>query len=99
MAAVWVSAPSRRAALRSTVPALAILLSALLSGYLMKESREGLRGSPLYLYLGLTLLLSWGVLVVVTAAATKVRWTAPGALLITCVVALIGFSRFVQLID
>lgn len=91
--ATWVRArsPSAAEALVSALP-IAVLTAVIgLAGALHSESEAGERGEPIYTYFGVTLLASWATLALLTAIASRTRWSRPTGLGLAAVVAAVAF--------
>ncbi|MEX0675131.1 MAG: hypothetical protein WD067_10175 [Gaiellaceae bacterium] len=86
-------------ALAGTARALTLLAAAALAGYVTGRRTADLRGEPLFLYIGVTLWLSWAALVVGTAWLARARWKSFGGLGVTLVVAVLGWFLVTARID
>lgn len=91
--AVRQRAASARQALLSALPAIGILAMAAIGGLL--TNREPDFGTePIYLYFGVALWASWGVLMVATALASRTKWDGLGGVCLGFLVALAGLFLF-----
>jgi hypothetical protein len=88
--AVRSTAPSRRSALASSAAPLVLLAAAGGAARALNRGSAEFRGEPLFLYVGVALLVSWGALVVSSAVLSRARWTRPGGLAVTLFVAGLG---------
>lgn len=85
--------------LAGTARALGLLAAAALAGYVANLRAAGLRGQPLFLYIGVALWGSWAALVVGTAWRARARWKSFGGLGVTLVVAVLGWFLVTARID
>ena len=92
-------ARSARAALLSTRPTIGLLAAAAVAGVLLKDAGAEYRGSPLYLYVGVALLVSWAVLVPATALVSRTRWNGGMGIGVGLMVAGLGLVMFTAQID
>ena len=90
---------SVRDALVSTLPILALLAGAAVLGVLSNDQRAEYRGGPLYLYFGVTLWVSWAVLMVAGALVSRRKWNTVAGITLGMVVAFLGYTLFIARID
>jgi hypothetical protein len=88
-----------REALLSALPAVALLGTAAVAGYLLNNQGPDYRGEPIYLYFGVALWASWAVLVLSTALMSRAKWDGFAGIGLGFLVALLGLFLFTAQID
>ncbi|GIK76826.1 MAG: hypothetical protein EDQ89_10235 [Acidobacteria bacterium] len=86
-------------AVASAMPIICFVGLAGQAAALNTDANAGDRGEPLYLHVGVTLLASWATLTLATALAARTLWTRLGGLLLTLVVAFVGFWLMTARVD
>jgi len=92
-------AQTTRDVMLSALPALALLLAAVLVGLFANDQRASYRGEPIMLYFGVALWASWGTLILVTAGACRTKWNGLVGVGLGLLVALLGLLLFTARID
>jgi hypothetical protein len=92
-------AQSTREALVSALPVVALLCTVAALGYLARESEEGERGGPLFLYYGIAVSASWAALVLAAALMSRTKWSGLAGIGVGLLVALLGLVFVTAQID
>jgi cation transport ATPase len=92
-------AQTRKEALVSSVPAIALIAAVAVSAYAINARNADVRGEPLFLFLGIALWASWAGLVLSTALFSRARWNRVGGLGVTLLVALLGLFMAIAELD
>lgn len=88
-----------REAMLAALPALGLLLVALIVGVFTNDHRAAFRGEPLMLYFGVALWMSWATLVLVSAGGCRTRWNGLLGVALTLLVAGLGLLLFTARFD
>jgi peptidoglycan/LPS O-acetylase OafA/YrhL len=101
LAAIGVRGRARsvREALLSALPTVALLGIAAVTGYLLNNQGPDYRGEPIYLYFGVALWVSWAVLVLSTALASRAKWDGFAGIGLGFLVSILGLFLFTAQID
>ena len=92
-------AQSTRDALVSALPVVILLCTVAAGGYLSKESGEGERGGPIFLYYGIALCASWTALVLAAALVSRTKWNGLAGIGLGLVVAVLGLFLVTAQVD
>jgi hypothetical protein len=87
------------AAFAASLPVLALLAIAAITGVLVNDSNGDERGEPILLYYGVTLWGSWISLVLGTALGFRTRWNTIAGVGLSLVVAFVALFLFNAQID
>jgi hypothetical protein len=86
-------------AVLSAIPALVSLALAVIAGSITNDARSGERGEPIHLYYGIALWASWAALILATAMVARTRWGGPAGILVSLLVAVLGYLMFTARTD